>query len=100
MSTTHNGAYVAPTAFRLPAGFNVARFQKAWQVTNRVRRMEWVLTSTCQAFWKRATLKPAGKRKAVAARQCSVSSDAIEDVYPATPLQEGVFLMSTTHNGA
>ncbi|CAG7953676.1 unnamed protein product [Penicillium nalgiovense] len=35
-----------------------------------------------------------------AARQCSISSDEIEDVYPATPLQEGVFLMSTTHNGA
>ncbi|KAI2791865.1 hypothetical protein POX_c04745 [Penicillium oxalicum] len=35
-----------------------------------------------------------------AAQQCSVSQDAIEDIYHATPLQEGVFLMSTTHDGA
>ncbi|KAJ6023763.1 AMP-dependent synthetase/ligase [Penicillium herquei] len=35
-----------------------------------------------------------------AAKQCSISSEVIEDVYPATPLQEGVFLMSTTHKGA
>lgn len=35
-----------------------------------------------------------------AAKQCSISRDAIEDLYPATPLQEGVFLMSTTHSGA
>ncbi|PYI23428.1 acetyl-CoA synthetase-like protein [Aspergillus violaceofuscus CBS 115571] len=37
---------------------------------------------------------------AEAAQQCSISLEAIEDVYPATPLQEGVFLMSTTHKGA
>ncbi|KAF7715229.1 Nonribosomal peptide synthase (NRPS) [Penicillium ucsense] len=35
-----------------------------------------------------------------AAKQCIVSEDAIQDVYYATPLQEGVFLMSTTHDGA
>ncbi|KAF7585983.1 hypothetical protein BBP40_009746, partial [Aspergillus hancockii] len=32
MSTTHAGAYVAQSAFKLPAGFNVQRFQDAWQV--------------------------------------------------------------------
>ncbi|KAJ5674924.1 AMP-dependent synthetase/ligase [Penicillium maclennaniae] len=37
---------------------------------------------------------------AEAAMSCSISSDAIQDAYPATPLQEGVFLMSTTHKGA
>ncbi|OJJ42483.1 hypothetical protein ASPZODRAFT_137284 [Penicilliopsis zonata CBS 506.65] len=35
-----------------------------------------------------------------AARQCAIPREVIQDVYPATPLQEGVFLMSTTHQGA
>jgi amino acid adenylation domain-containing protein/non-ribosomal peptide synthase protein (TIGR01720 family) len=37
---------------------------------------------------------------AEAAKQCSISHAVIQDAYPATPLQEGVFLMSTTHEGA
>jgi amino acid adenylation domain-containing protein/non-ribosomal peptide synthase protein (TIGR01720 family) len=32
MSTTHVGSYVAQSAFRLPSGFDIQRFQDAWQV--------------------------------------------------------------------
>ncbi|QMW34815.1 hypothetical protein F9C07_2280446 [Aspergillus flavus] len=31
MSNTHTGAYVAQSAFRLPAGFDIQRFKDAWQ---------------------------------------------------------------------
>ncbi|KAE8382027.1 hypothetical protein BDV26DRAFT_49940 [Aspergillus bertholletiae] len=35
-----------------------------------------------------------------AAGHCSISRSGIQDVYPCTPLQEGVFSMSNTHSGA
>jgi non-ribosomal peptide synthetase component F/aryl carrier-like protein len=34
------------------------------------------------------------------ARQCDIPSDTIEDVYPCTPLQEGVFVLSVKQDGA
>ncbi|KAE8392552.1 hypothetical protein BDV23DRAFT_54358 [Aspergillus alliaceus] len=36
----------------------------------------------------------------VAAGHCSIARSDIQDLYPCTPLQEGVFMMSTTHAGA
>ncbi|KAI9745822.1 MAG: hypothetical protein M1818_000503 [Claussenomyces sp. TS43310] len=35
-----------------------------------------------------------------AAAQCSIETDSIQDIYPCTPLQEGVFILSTTQPGA
>lgn len=98
------GAMKLVTAAR-PAGFVLS-------VANIFRHPELSAMAECLELsgagelvtYSPFSLSPSGSTQtkflADLAKQCSIPSDAIQDVYPATPLQEGVFMMSTTHKGA